>query len=136
MSFWEAEIRNDQQHLSSYRALLESVSELFSTCTYELMWNSNVIEEDAFIIALEEHLEKAGKEKDYPISTLVLDLDVLAEKKHDDIENDDSEYSSSSDDGVLHPNAYQMEQKTGKWTIAEKIRLREDNLICLQMILY
>jgi hypothetical protein len=56
-------------------------------------------------------------------------LDVLAEKKHDDIENDDAEYSSSSDDGVLHPNANQMEQKTGKWTITEKSCLREDNLL-------
>jgi hypothetical protein len=56
MSFWEAEIRNDQQHLSTYRALLESASELFSTCTYELTWNSNVIDsEDAFIVALDEH---------------------------------------------------------------------------------
>ena len=55
------------------------------------MWNSNVVDsEDAFIITLEEHIKKAEKEKEYDISTLVLELDALEEMDDIDMEDENN----------------------------------------------
>lgn len=114
---------NGFRHLSSFRALQESIKELFPTCTYELMWNSNVVDsEDAFIITLEEHIKKAGKEKEYDISTLVLELDALEEMDDIDMEDENNSGDSSSSD---NDNPRRVQRRTGKWTVAEKVRLRE-----------
>jgi hypothetical protein len=114
------------RHLSSYRALSESIKELFPSCKYELTWNENVIDsEDSFIIVLEEHTEKANIQEDYNLSTIVLEVELLDEKAEDEEDsnvNDKSTCSSSEDESISYP----IEQhETGRWTPAEKIRLQE-----------
>lgn len=117
------------RHLSSYRALSESIKELFPSCKYELTWNENVIDsEDSFIIVLEEHTEKANIKEDYNLSTIVLEVELLDEKAEEDEEdsnvNDKSTCSSSEDENISY-NPIEQHAETGRWTPAEKIRLQE-----------
>ncbi len=94
----------------------------------KLTWCENVIDsEDSFVITLEEHIEKAEHEKDYKVSTLVLELELLiinaddqANGSDDDADEFEKSNSSSSDEDDRPP----IVNQTGKWTTAEKIRLR------------
>ena len=117
------------RRLGSYRALQESIKEAFPNCKYELTWCENVIDsEDSFVITLEEHIQKAEHEKYYNVSTLVLELELLiinaddqANGSDDDADEFEKSNSSSSDEDDRPP----IVNQTGKWTTAEKIRLRE-----------
>lgn len=111
------------RHLSSFRALEESIREIFPQFKYELTWKDNVLDsEDALIIIIEEHLKNWQKDDDVSRSTLVLELELLEEKGNDEEDLYASEDASSSS----HDESNEaLVPQSGKWSKAEKIRLKE-----------